>query len=162
MARVTCDRSGRWHVAFPGPQPAVGRQPTGAVAGLDRGVRTALVTSGGQHYRVPRISDRRAARYLALQRRISRQQKGSRKREKTRRAMAAITVTVTDRRKDWAEKISTRLVRDHDLIVFRANHARPGKAWVLPRQNAARRAASCMASAPKRRSRWSLTATRPR
>ena len=32
--------------------------------------------------------------------------------------MAAITVTVTDRRKDWAEKISTRLVRDHDVIVF--------------------------------------------
>src|SRR5216683_5494958 len=44
MARVTCDRSGRWHVAFGGPQPAVGRQPTGAVAGIDRGVRTALVT----------------------------------------------------------------------------------------------------------------------
>ena len=49
---------------------------------------------------------------------MSRQQKGSRKREKTRRAMAAITATVTDRRKDWAEKISTRLVRDHDVIVF--------------------------------------------
>jgi transposase len=67
---------------------------------------------------VPRISDRRAARYRALQRRMSRQRDGSGKREKTRRAMAAITVTATDRRKDWAEKISTRLVRDHDLIVF--------------------------------------------
>jgi putative transposase len=76
------------------------------------------VTSGGQHYRVPRISDRRAARYLALQRRMDRQQKGSRKREKTRLVMASITATVTDRRKDWAEKISTRLVQDHDLIVF--------------------------------------------
>ena len=118
MARVTCDRSGRWHVAFPGPQPAIGRQPTGAVTGIDRGVRTALVISDGQHYRVPRISDRRAARYLALQQRITRQHKGSRKREKTRRAMAAITATVTDRRHDWAEKISTRLVQDHDLIVF--------------------------------------------
>jgi len=118
MARVTCDRSGRWHVAFPGPQSAVSRQPAGTVVGIDRGVRTALVTSGGQHYRVPRISDRRAARYRALQRRMSRQRDGSGKREKTRRAMAAITVTVTDRRKDWAEKISTRLVRDHDLIVF--------------------------------------------
>ena len=118
MARVTCDRSGRWHVAFPCPQPAIGRQPTGAVAGIDRGVRTALVTSGGQHYRVPRISDRRAARYLALQRRMSRQHKGPRKRDKTRRAMAVITAKVTDRRKDWAEKISTRLVQDHDLIVF--------------------------------------------
>ena len=118
MARVTCDRSGRWHVAFPGPQPALDREPAGRVTGIDRGVRTALVTSGGQHYRAPRISDRRAARYLALQRRMSRQHKGSRRREKTRRAMAAITATVTDRRKDWAEKISTRLVRDHDLIVF--------------------------------------------
>ena len=118
MARVTCDRSGRWHVAFPGPQPVIDRQLTGAVAGIDRGVRTALVTSDGQHYRMPRISDRRAARYLALQQRMSRQRKGSRKREKTRRAMAAITVKVTDRRKDRAEKISTRLVQDHDLIVF--------------------------------------------
>ena len=118
MARVTCDRADRWHVSFPGPQPAIGRQPTGTVAGIDRGVRTALVTSGGQHHRAPRISDRRAARYLALQQRMSRQQQGSRKREKTRRAMAAITAKVTDRRKDWAEKISTRLVRDHDLIVF--------------------------------------------
>ena len=118
MARVTCDRAGRWHVSFAAPQPALDREPAGAVTGIDRGVRTALVTSGGQHYRVPRISDRRAARYLALQRRMGRQQKGSRKREKTRLAMAAITAKVTDRRKDWAEKISTRLVEDHDLIVF--------------------------------------------
>jgi transposase len=118
MARVTCDRAGRWHVSFPAPQPALDRQPTGAVVGIDRGVRTALVTSDGQHYRVPRISGRRTARYLALQRRMARQQKGSRKREKTRRSMAAITAKVTDRRKDWAEKVSTRLVQDHDLVVF--------------------------------------------
>jgi len=118
MARVTMDRAGRWHVSFQGPQPALDREPTGGAVGIDRGVRTALVTSDGQHYRVPRISDRRAARYLALQRRMARQQKGSRKREKTRRAMARITAKVTDRRKDWAEKVSTRLVEDHDLIVF--------------------------------------------
>jgi hypothetical protein len=40
--------------------------------------------------------------------------------------------------------------------------ARPGNAWVLPRQNAARFAEPCMASAPNVRSRWSLTATRAR
>ncbi len=118
MARITLDQSGRWHISFPEPQPALDRQPTGAVVGIDRGVRTALVTSDGQHYRVPRISDRRAARYVALQQRMARQQKGSRKREKVRLAMAGIAATVTDRRKDWAEKISTRLVMDHDLIVF--------------------------------------------
>lgn len=116
--RVTMDRSGRWHISFWAPQPPVDRKPTGAVVGIDRGVRTALVTSDGQHYQAPRIGDRRAARYLALQRRMSRQKKGSRKREKTRLAMARIAAEVTDRRKDWAEKVSTRLVIDHDLIVF--------------------------------------------
>ncbi|HYZ52679.1 MAG TPA: transposase [Streptosporangiaceae bacterium] len=118
MARVTFDRAGRWHVSFPAPQPAVRRQGTGSAIGIDRGVRTALVTSDGQHYRAPRISDRRAARYVALQRRMARQRKGSRQRQRTRAAMARITAAVTDRRRDWAEKISTRLVRDHDVIVL--------------------------------------------
>jgi transposase len=32
--------------------------------------------------------------------------------------MAQITARITDRRRDWAEKISTRLVIDHDVIVW--------------------------------------------
>jgi putative transposase len=117
-ARITCDRAGRWHVCFPASQPAIPRQRTGKTIGVDRGVRTALVTSDGQHYRAPRISDCQAARYLALQRRLARQQKGSRRRERTRQAMALIAARTADRRKDWAEKISTRLVRDNDVIVL--------------------------------------------
>jgi transposase len=118
QARVTVDRAGRWHVSFPVPRPPVDRRPTGAMVGIDGGVVAALVTSGGQHYRAPRISKRDAQRYLVLQRKHARQAKGSKKREKTRQAMARITARVTDRRRDWAEKVSTRLVREHDLIVF--------------------------------------------
>ena len=118
MARVTLDGRGRWHVSFPAPQPAVIREPGCGAIGIDRGVRTALVTSAGQHYRAPRISDRQAARYLALQRRMSRQHKKSGKRERTRRAMSVIAADVAIRRRDWAEKISTRLVAGHDLVVL--------------------------------------------
>ena len=118
MARVTVDRAGRWHVAFPAPQPGLARPAGGGPVGIDRGVRTALVTSGGQHYRAPRISGRQAARYLALEQRLRRQIKGSRRRERTRQAMAQITAHVTDRRRDWAEKVSTHLVKDHDVIVL--------------------------------------------
>ena len=118
LARVTCDRAGRWHVSFPGPQPPIARADRGGAVGVDRGVRTALVTSGGQHYRAPRISDRRAARYLALQRKLARQRKGSKRREATRHQMAVLSARVAGRRKDWAEKISTRLVRENDLIVL--------------------------------------------
>ena len=114
--RVTRDRCGRYIV--PGPAARTGPPAHGREVGVDRGVRTALVTSDGQHYRAPRISDRRAARYLALRQRMARQCKGQVKREKTRRAMAHLAARVTDRRRDWAEKVSTRLVMDHDLIVF--------------------------------------------
>jgi transposase len=121
MARVTLDRAGRWHVSFPASQPPVARAPRPRPAiGVDRGVATALVTSAGQHYRAPRISGREAVRYLALQRKLSRQRKGSRRRQKTRQAMNRVTARVAGRRRDWAEKISTRLVRDYDLVVFEA------------------------------------------
>src|SRR5215204_1981319 len=33
MARVTLDGKARWHVSFPGPQPALEREPTGAIVG---------------------------------------------------------------------------------------------------------------------------------
>ena len=118
VARVTCDRARRWQVSFPAPQSPVARERTGETIGVDRGVTTALVTSDGQHYRAPGISRRQAARYLALQRRLARQRKGSRQRERTRQAMALIAARVADRRRDWAEKLSTRLVREHDTIVL--------------------------------------------
>ena len=82
MARVRVDLAGRWHVSFPAPQPALARRRGGGPVGIDRGVRTALVTSGGQHYRAPQISGRRAARYLALEHQLSRQAKGSRRQNK--------------------------------------------------------------------------------
>ena len=104
VARVTCDRAGRWHVSFPAPQPPVAREPTGKTTAVDRGVCTALVTSDGHHYRAPRTSDRHAARYLALQRRLARQRKGSGKRERTRQAMALIAARAAGQRQDWAEK----------------------------------------------------------
>jgi putative transposase len=118
MPRVTLNRLGRWHVTFQGPQTAVARESSGGRVGIDRGVRTALVTSDGQHFRAPRISDRDARRYVALARKRERQKKGSVKRKRTVRAMAAITTRGAGRRKDWAEKVSTRLVREHDLIVL--------------------------------------------
>jgi putative transposase len=118
MARVTCDRAGRWHVSFPAGQPPVASTSAAGRVGIDRGVRTALVTSDGQHYRVPRISDQQAAHYLALQRKLARQQKGSARWRRTCRQMSLITAEVADRRKDWIEKISTRLVAESDLIVL--------------------------------------------
>jgi transposase len=61
--------------------------------------------------------------------------------------MARVTAKVTDRRKDWAEKVSTGLVCDHDVIVFeKLNtkgmvHARLSRQPLLPPREPARSAA---------------------
>jgi IS605 OrfB family transposase len=113
-ARVTLDRSGRWHVSFVAPQPEIVREPTGAVVALDLGVAATVTTSDGDHLHAPTPDWRALAR---LQRRMARQQKGSNRRERTRQRIARARARDTDRRRDWTEKATTALVAAHDMIV---------------------------------------------
>lgn len=117
-ARFTLDRSGRWHISLASPQPVLDRESTGRYVGVDFGVASTVTTSDGEHLRLPRLlSDGEAARKLGLQRKLSRQQKGSNRRERTRLKLAKMCAKEVDRRKDWIEKTTTDLVRNHDLIV---------------------------------------------
>jgi putative transposase len=53
-----------------------------------------------------------------LQRRLARQIRGSNRRERTRKSLARISAKESDRRKDWIEQTTTRLVRDYDHITI--------------------------------------------
>jgi putative transposase len=117
MARVTLDRAGRWHVSFIAPQPVLEHEPTGRVVGLDRGVATAVAGSDGTMLRIPTMPKLYAKR-KALQERLSRQQRGSNRRAETRAELGRVNAAITDRRHDWVEKTSTRLVLDFDVIVL--------------------------------------------
>jgi transposase len=117
MARVTLDRKGRWHISFPGAQPAVERTPTSAVVGVDRGITNTLATSDGRIFRAPVMRRNECRRLAALQRQQARQRKGSARRRRTKQRIAALHQTVADRRRNWIEVQTTRLVREHDLIA---------------------------------------------
>ena len=118
-ARVTLDRSGRWHVSFTQPAPAFERQSTEAVIGLDMGVHTSVATSNGVHLRMPRLlSPGEAQRKRRLQRKMSRQTKGSHRRNRTKLSIAKLSAKESDGRKDWIEKTTTTLVRDYDFIAI--------------------------------------------
>jgi len=114
--RVTRDRAGRWHVAFaviPAPVPAPGN---GQVVGVDRGVAVSAALSTGELLRCPALTGRERTRLRRLQRTLARAQRGSHRRGRTRRAIALVRARETDRRKDWAEKVSTEIARRFDLI----------------------------------------------
>ena len=136
-ARVTF-KGGRWHVSFTCPAPALVRTATGAVVGLDRGVANTLATSDGAFLQAPSLRPGEQARFLALARRLSRQQKGSARRARTKTQLAALHARLGDRRTDWVEQTTTTLVRDFDLIAIEAlltvNMVRKPKAKPDPNQ----------------------------
>ncbi len=114
--RVTCNRAGRWHIAFtavPAPIPAPG---TGEVVGVDRGVAVSAALSTGELLSVPPLSPGRRRRLALLQRRLARSQPGSSRRKVIRLAIARLKARETDARKDWCEKLSTDLARRFDVI----------------------------------------------
>jgi putative transposase len=64
------------------------------------------------------LSPGEAQRKVSLQRQLSRQIKGSNRYTRTRKSRAKITQREASRRKDWIEKTTTQLVRDHDVLVI--------------------------------------------
>jgi putative transposase len=87
--------------------------------GIDLGVVTTATTSDGCHLvMVDPLSPTEQARRRRLQRRLARQTKGSNRRSATKHALARLSAREVDRRKDWIEKTTTALVRDHDLIAI--------------------------------------------
>jgi IS605 OrfB family transposase len=115
--RVTLDRVGRWHLAFAQPPGPLERAATGAEIGIDRGVANTLATSNGTIFHAPSLTVAERARLARLQRTLSRQQKASGRRQRTKRAIARLRAREADRVKDWVEQTTTKLVREHDLVA---------------------------------------------
>jgi putative transposase len=114
--RVRLDRAGRWHVAFaviPAPVPAPGN---GQAVGIDRGVAVSAALSTGEMLHCPALAARERRRLRRLQRRLARARRGSNRRGLVKHAIARLRARETDRRKDWAEKVSTGIARRFDVI----------------------------------------------
>ena len=114
--RITRDRVGRWHVAFAAIPAAIPAPSNGEVVGVDRGVRVSAALSTGELLTVASLGAAERRRLRLLERRKARQRKGSRRRERTKLAVARLKARETDRRRDWTEKVSTDLARRFDLI----------------------------------------------
>ena len=114
--RVSRDRAGRWHIAFaviPDSIPAPGN---GQAVGIDRGVGVSAALSTGELLHCPALTARERIRLRRLQRKLARAERGSNRRGRVRHAIARLRARETDRRKDWAEKVSTDIARRFDVI----------------------------------------------
>ena len=91
---------------------------TGAVVGLDMGLKAFAITSDGVEYPNHKFLTKSQKKLTRLQRQLSRKSKGSKRREKARIKVARLYERVTNQRNDTLHKLSTQLIRDYDLIAI--------------------------------------------
>jgi putative transposase len=118
MVIVSREPDGCWYVTFAidtgDPEPL---SPSGRVVGVDLGVRDFAVTSDGERIANPCHLERRARNLARYQRRLARCRKGSANHAKARAKVARAHRKARDARRDFLHKLSTRLVRGHDVIA---------------------------------------------
>jgi putative transposase len=119
MVIVSRESDGRWYVTFtidtdaPGPLPQTAR-----AVGIDLGVKNFAATSSGEKIPNPRHLERKARNLARYQRRLARCQNGSANRSKAKAKVARAHRKVRNARAAFLHRASTRLVRDHDVIVI--------------------------------------------
>jgi putative transposase len=116
--------SGRYFVSVcctdvnPRPLPK-----TGKAVGLHPGIVNLLTASDGGSFENPGYFEKSEKKIARLSRRLSRKPKDSNNREKARVKLARVHEKVANQRRDYLNRLSTRLVREYDVI--RVRDARP-------------------------------------
>ncbi|MFD1374189.1 RNA-guided endonuclease InsQ/TnpB family protein [Actinoplanes sichuanensis] len=115
---VSQDRAGRWFVSLRGEVPAAVAAAVTAMVGIDAGINRLLTLSDGDPVDNPRHESRERAALARAQQELARKEKGSRNREKARLKVARVHARIADRRRDVWHQVTTRLVRDNQVLVI--------------------------------------------
>ncbi|MET7661973.1 transposase [Streptomyces sp. NPDC005463] len=114
-------RSGHWFVSFLVDDQAVTPErhamPDTSV-GIDRGVKSAAVTSDGDFHDRAFITSGETTRYRRLQQRLARSKRGSANRAKVIAALNTVMGRVSDRRGDFCAQMASRIVAKNALVVL--------------------------------------------
>lgn len=116
---ITKSPSNRYYVTLaldlPNPDPL---PKTGMSVGVDLGINRLATFSSGERVPHPRSLGKRLKKLQRLQRVLSRRTKGSKRRERQRLRIARFQEKIADMRKDHMDKLTTRIIRDFDLICI--------------------------------------------
>jgi putative transposase len=114
--------AGKWYVSVITKFEDTPKAPApDSPIGIDRGVVKSIVTSDGDIANVPDNALRRGKhekRIVMLQRRAAKQEKGSKRWQKTMTRIAALQSKKANIRRDWQDKITTDLACEHNLVIL--------------------------------------------
>ncbi len=116
---VKLDPSGRWFVSILVKDPSIKPLPkTGKKVGIDVGLTSLITTSDGEKVANPKYLKRLYKKLRRKQKELSRKTKGSNNRYKACLQLAKVHAQIKDARNDFLHKLTTKLVRENDLIAI--------------------------------------------
>jgi len=114
FSATVSERAGRWFVSLQVQQEMETEEATGPPTGVDLGVKTLAVCSHGNnkytHYENPKALYAGSRKLRGLQKKLSRQEKGSNRREVTRKKIARQHMRISCVRSDAVHKATSQIV----------------------------------------------------
>ncbi|GLX98262.1 transposase [Herbidospora sp. NBRC 101105] len=114
---VSRDAAGRWYASILVEEKIVPLPPVEAMIGVDVGITALMTLSTGEKMLNPKQERANRGKLARAQRKLARKTKGSANRAKAKLVVARIHARITDRRRDHLHKITTRLVRENQVIA---------------------------------------------
>ena len=116
---VSQNSSGKYYVSVLVDQEDKGKLPvSNNEIGIDLGIKEFCITSDGEMIENPKYLRKSEKKLRKLQKDLSRCAEGSNNREKCRIKVAKQHEKITNQRKDFLHKLSTRIIRENQTIVL--------------------------------------------
>ena len=117
-ATISRESTGKYYVSVVVVKDALIEKVTPtSIVGIDLGIKDLVVTSDGIKYSNEKVLMKYERRLKRLQRKLSRQVKGSKNYLKTKEKIAKIYAKIKNYRKHYLNDIANEIVNDHDIIV---------------------------------------------
>lgn len=121
-ATIRQKASGKYYVSIlvetPDEEKQTKKPDIKKAVGIDLGIKDFLVLSNGEKIPNPKHLTKAMMRLKRLQKRLSKKNKGSKNREKTRRLLAVQHEKIANKRSDFLHQITSKLVNEKQVDTF--------------------------------------------
>ena len=115
---VSKDCAGRYFVSMLCTDQVQAKTPVAAKVGIDLGLSHFAILSTGEKIAAPNTFRKNEEKLAKLQRKLAKKTKGSANRKKAKLKVAKLHAKITDSRKDFLHKLSTRLINENQVIAI--------------------------------------------
>jgi len=113
---ITKSTTGKYYVSITCEVNYKPFDKTGSKIGIDTGIKDLAILSDGKTYENIKVLKSKLKKLKYQQRQLSKKQKGSNSRQKQKIKLSLVHEKITNIRKDYLHKISTEIVKNHDII----------------------------------------------